>query len=194
MRYLLIPLTLALCACSVPSGDSTNRRDSEAKPPLNSPPVSSSPAKQGIDSASRGEAYALRLSAETLEFCDDDGAHALDLKSGLMRPAKAACPKKEEANTACGGLAGDPSVRSTPNQPDEIVDLKGSSYPLKGRVQDCVADGSLLAIITNSSAVWIDPADPIAHEVQSSGGDRVALGAGWIAWTQGARIFAKPIR
>ena len=194
MRYLLISLTLVLCACSTPSGVSSNRRESEANPQPSSPPLSSSAAKQSIESASRGEAYALRLSSETLEFCDEDASHALDLKSGLLRSAKAACPKKEEANTACSGLAGDPSVRSIPNQPDEIVDLKGSSYPLKGRVQDCVADGSLLAIITNSSLFWIDPANPVPHEVPSSGGDRVALGAGWIAWTQGTRIFAKPIR
>ncbi len=73
------------------------------------------------------------------------------------------------------------------------MDLNGASYPLKGRVQDCAVDGSLLAVATNSTVFWIDPADSAPHEVQSSGGDRVALGSGWIAWTQGERIHAKAI-
>ncbi len=196
MYYFLVPLTLALtlCACSSPSGDSNQPRDGSSRSAPGATPSSNSQTNPRIVSTSHGEAYALRLRGETLDYCDEEGAHSFDLKSGIVHPGKNTCPRKEEANSACSGLPGDPSVRSTPNEPDEIVDLKGNSYPLRGRVQDCVAAGALLAIATNSSVFWIDPAGSAKHEVPSSGGDRVALGAGWIVWTQGARLYAQSIR
>ena len=140
-----------------------------------------------------GEAFALTIIGNTLSFCANSGGHEVNLQTGKVLPRNETCPAKLEANTACSGLPADPSVRSTPNQPDEIIDFNGRSYPLQGRVQDCVSNGSRLAIATNATVLWLDSSESGTHIVQQSGADRIAISGTWIAWTSGNRLLAKAI-
>ena len=174
-RYTLIPPIFAICLCSCTDS---------AKPIA---------LANSFEATTLGEAFGLALSGNTLNFCDNGGGHEANLQTGKVVPRNYNCPAKLEANTACSGLPADPSVRSTPNQPDEIIDLNGRSYPLQGRVQDCVSNGSRLAIATNATVLWLDSSESGTHIVHQSGADRIALSGTWIAWTAGNRILAKAI-
>jgi hypothetical protein len=67
------------------------------------------------------------------------------------------------------------------------------SFPLRGRVHDCRADGKRLAIGTGSSVVLIDATKSTMKEIASQGSDRVAVADGWIAWTNGSSVRLAPI-
>jgi hypothetical protein len=102
------------------------------------------------------------------------------------------CPASEEPNTACSGLSLDVSVRTPFSEPNDIVDVGATSFPLRGRVHDCRADGKRLAIGTGSSVVLIDGAKRTMKEIASQGSDRVAVADGWIARTDGTSVRLAP--
>lgn len=141
----------------------------------------------------QGEAHNLRFEAGLLTFCDGRGARKVDLKTAQDSASDRVCPKPAEANTACSGLKLDVSVRSPASEANDIVDVNGASYPLNGRVHDCAADGGLLIVVTASGASLIDTAKGVAKELSQQGGDRVAVGSGWAAWTEGARMRLTPV-
>jgi len=103
------------------------------------------------------------------------------------------CAKIEEPNTACSGLALDVAVRASLSEPNDTVDVGGSSFPLRGRVHDCSAEGKVLAVVTGSAVILIDTAKGTATEVSQQGGDRVTLGSGWIAWTDRSKVHGLPL-
>lgn len=195
MRKLTGNGSLIFLFCLASCSDNSKPPEAAAKPAANSLPPQQKPAtlSNAFEAATRGEAFALSINSGTLKFCDTSGPHEADLRSAIVTAAKGSCPVKAEANSACSGIQGDPTVRSTPNQPNETIDAGGRSYPLQGRVQDCVADGSKLAIATNSTVLWLDSTEAGIHVIKESAGDRVAIGSGWLAWTTADRIFAKSI-
>jgi hypothetical protein len=174
MRFALLLAVLA-GACS------TKRSPQEAV---------KTPAEMQI--AAAGMVQGLRFDGTTLFFCDAQGAHGVDLKTGRATGAPP-CPASEEPNTACSGLNLDVSVRAPLSEPNDIVDLGASSFPLHGRVHDCRATGNRLAIGTGSSVVLIDAVKSTMKEIASQGSDRVAVADGWIAWTEGSSIRLAPI-
>jgi hypothetical protein len=149
---------------------------------------SSPPQLTDVKVAAEGEPYGLRLEADALTFCDQRGARSLDLKTGQERRLDRICPKREEPNTACSGLALEISVRAPLSEPNDIVDIDGLSFPLKGRVHDCAADGRLVAVVTASAVVLIDAAKGTRTEVSGEGGDRVAIGFGWVGWSKDSLV------
>ncbi len=81
---------------------------------------------------------------------------------------------------------------STPDLgPNDLVDVNGSRFPLDGRVHDCTADVKVLTIVTGASVVVIDAATNKSNVLDHTGGDRAAIGPGWIAWTSGSTVRAK---
>ena len=136
-----------------------------------------------------GEPYGLRFEGNSLFFCDGHGARKIDLQSGQVSAAVVGC-RKFEANTACSGFAIDVSVRAQRSEPNDIIDVDGSSFPLTGRVHDCIAEGKTIAIATNSQVVAIDVARDAMMAVNAQGGDRVALNSQFIGWTDGAKVWA----
>jgi hypothetical protein len=136
---------------------------------------------------STGPARALRLADNELSFCDARGAERWDLRSGRISPARHSCGTRDEPNTACASLPLQVDVRSPMGGTDDIVDVGNVSVPLTGRVHDCSADGKTLAIVTGSS---INAETGNSHPVAKKGGDRIAIGSGWIAWTDGSTLHA----
>jgi hypothetical protein len=141
----------------------------------------------------KGEPYALRLAGGALTFCDAHGGRKLDLGSGKESALPSACPGKAEPNTACRGLSLDVTVRGPLSEPNDIIDLEASSVPLNGRVHDCAAEGKLLAVVTGSAVIVINVARSTTREISPDGGDRVTIGFGWLAWTQGSKVLAARI-
>jgi hypothetical protein len=80
------------------------------------------------------------------------------------------------------------------SEPNDIVDVGADSFPQKGRVHDCFADGKLIAIVTGSAVSIIDTDKGTAKEVSGEGGDRVAVGSGWIAWAQGPSLQLESLK
>jgi len=140
-----------------------------------------------------GEAYSLHFAPDYLTFCDKRGGRSLRLLDARENRLDRNCAKIEEPNTACSGLVLDVAVRAPLSEPNEIVDVGGFSFPLKGRVHDCSADGKALAVATGSAVILIDTAKGTATEVSQLGGDRVTLGSGWIAWTDGSKVHVLPL-
>ena len=145
------------------------------------------PAPARLRTNSTGEPYGLRFEDGALAFCDSQGGRRLDLKTGQAAVAQIEC-KKEEANTACSGLSLDVTVSAPSAEPNDVVDVGGSSFPMKGRVHDCATDGKALAVVTNSRVVLIRPANGTSVEVNAEGGDRVAINSRWVAWADGSSV------
>jgi hypothetical protein len=135
-----------------------------------------------------GEAYNLRWDNDTLVYCDKRGGRAVNLQTARETAHEASCARVAEPNTACGGLGIDVEVRAPLSAPDDIVDLKGVSIPLEGRVSDCSADGRSIAVATGSTVVLIDVAKARAFTLDRQGGERVLLGPKWVAWSSGAQL------
>jgi hypothetical protein len=107
-------------------------------------------------------AFGLRVEGSTVSFCDKRGGRVLDLTTSQEASFDRACKKDEEPHAACGGLGCDVTVRTPKSGPSDIVDVNNKSFPLEGRV-------------------------PIA----GSGGDHIAIGAGWIDWSLGSTVHAR---
>jgi hypothetical protein len=139
-----------------------------------------------IEAAS--EPFALHLDASSISFCDDRGGWKAALPNGSPSPSNTPCPKPEEPNVSCSGTISDVEVRAPLSSPDDIVDAGARSFPLTGRVHDCAAEGAVLAVVTAHQVVAIRTDQGTSTTVSDSGGERVAVGSGWIAWTQGHLI------
>jgi hypothetical protein len=149
--------------------------------------AASSTAPTRVHANSEGEPFALRFETGLLDFCDNKGSKKLDLKTGQTTGGDFVC-NKEEPNSACSGFPLDISVRSPMSEPNDVVDVGGSSFPIHGRVHDCAVDGKNIAIVTASTVRFIDVATDKAVEVSPHGGERVAIGLGWVAWTEGTNV------
>ena len=165
-----------------------------------SAPSQPEPAKVGtitpkeFNLVATGNPYGLHLADGVLDFCDSRGGRELNLKTGQETNKDRSCASKEEPNTACSGVGTDVEVRAPLSEPNDIVDVGGSSFPLNGRVHDCAGDAKFLAIVTTSTTVVIDTAKSAITQVSSQGGDRVAIGDGWVAWSAGSDLHAKPVK
>lgn len=170
-------------------------------PDRTAPPSSSStaPATTTLSQAARteltiradGEPFGLRVDGGAVSFCDKRGGRKLDAATGQDLAFERTCAKDGEANTACSGFPLDVAV-STPNRgPNDVVDVTGKSFPLDGRVHDCAADGQVLAIVTGAAVVLVDTTTGKAEVIDHQGGDRVIIGAGRVAWSQGSTVRAR---
>ena len=189
---LLLPLALS-CARSEPRA----RTDGVQAVGASAVPANAGATVGGVGAAraearvtTKGEPYALRLTSGVLGFCDQRGGRQVDLETGQDTAAARACGKIDEANTACSGLGLEVTVRSPHDEPNDIVDVDGRSFPLRGRAHDCAADGKVLAIATASEVLLIDTTRGAAKKLDSQGGDRVAIGSGWIVWSMGSDLRA----
>ncbi|RAR57612.1 hypothetical protein C7401_115168 [Paraburkholderia unamae] len=138
--------------------------------------------------ATAGRPLWLRLQNGELTFCDTRGTRKLDLATGRDIALSQPCTSAVEPNTACSGVDPDVSVRALLSEPNDIVDIDGISVPLNGRVHDCAIGGKTLAVVTASSVVLISLGEGVVSKVSSSGGDRVAISPGWIAWSNAATL------
>jgi hypothetical protein len=140
-----------------------------------------------------GEPYALQFVNGGLSFCDNRGIRFLELNTGKDDSKQGSCPRREEPDPACN-TQHDVEVRSPTSQPGDIIDVGAQSFPLKGRVHDCSSDGKILAVVTASGVTVIDLAKEKSTEVSQEGGERVAVGDMWIAWTSGENIHAVKLK
>jgi hypothetical protein len=179
---------------------------SQSKPPASEPaaaPVAHSSAAARTSESpatptertvtAEGEPSVLLIGAETVLFCDKRGPRKLDLNTGADTVGDQSCAKSEEANASCSGLPLDITVRAPPSEPNDIVDVAGSSFPLKGHVQDCAVDGKVLAVVTSSGVTVIDTVKGTPTQLDQVGGDRVAIGHSWVAWADGSKLHAAAI-
>lgn len=163
--------------------------DVEAAQASSTNPTSARP-RTGLTVATRGEPSGLRFESSILTFCDRRGGRQVDLTTGRDVPFNRACQSNEEPNIACTDLNIDIAVQSPSSQPNDTLDLEGRLVPLRGRVHDCAADGKVLAVVTTSAVVVIDTTQGTTKELSRQGGDRVAIGSGWVVWSKGAQLRA----
>jgi hypothetical protein len=148
------------------------------------------PPRTGLTVATRGEPTGLRLERTMLTFCDKRGGRQLDLTTGREATFERDCAENDEPNITCGDLSLDIEVQSPLSQPNDVLDIAGRPVRLKGRVHDCAADGKVLAVVTGSTVVLVDTTRRTTKEISRKGGDRVTIGTGWVAWSNGAQLRA----
>lgn len=163
-------------------------------------PASPGPASTGeLRAPSRGAVTALALAGGALSFCDAAGLHTIPL-SGPVSPSGAASANAPAVACPPGGLAPratgpEITVRNPDHGPNDILELEGvaESFPLEGHAQDWASDGTKAVIVATASRVL--QLDPNAHgviELSQTGAQRVAAGEGWVAWTDGDTVVARP--
>jgi hypothetical protein len=180
---------LSLCALLLAT--SCHRAGSEALADAGASSTTSASVPTGPMSATAtGEPYGLRVEGDAVSFCDARGGRRLEgvgKDVALTRP----CARDGESNITCDTKGLDVEVSTPHGGPNDLVDVNGNRFPLQGRVHDCAADAKTLAIVTGSTVVLIDTATGKTETVDRAGGDRVAIGKGWIAWSQGSTVHAR---
>jgi hypothetical protein len=197
---LLAALAAGPTGCTrTPSAGSGAPAPAAAAPAPSAAPPPSAPAapkpaaaRAPFSIATQGSAHSLRFDGGGFAFCDKRGAIKVDLAAATSAPSADHCGAPREASSACDNPSGTISTRNPPNEPNDIVDLDGWSVPLSGHVQDCVVEGKTLAVATGSTVVLVDGVRESTKELSRDGADRVSLGAGWVAWASGARIYFAP--
>lgn len=182
-------LVLATAACSRSPERSTPASSSTA--PSSTTTTASQPVRTELTARAEGDPFGLRVEGGTISFCDKRGGRKLDTTSGRDAAFERPCAKDVEANTACSGLPLDVAVSTPSLGPNDMVDVKGKSFPLEGRVHDCAADGQVLAIVTGTAVVLVETTKDKAEVIDHQGGDRVAVGPGWVAWSRGPIVRAR---
>jgi len=190
VKPLTVLLMLAVAGCSR-SPERSTPAPSASTAPGSATTTLSQAVRTELAVSAEGEPFGLRVDGGAISFCDKRGSKKLDTTTGQAVSFERACAKNAEANTACSGLPLDVTA-STPNRgPNDVVDVKGKSFPLEGRVHDCAADDKVLAVVTGSAVVIIDTTKEKTEVIDHEGGDRVAVGPGWVVWTQGPTVHAR---
>jgi hypothetical protein len=207
MRVVLL-VALSAAACQNAKGTDGSPAPGSTAAPVTAP-VASGPAALAPPAASaapapsrivggtdyavpvKGKAFALAVQKDRVTFCDGRGPRALDLTTGADIAGDPKCPPPDEGNTACEDLGIDVIVRTPDRGPNDIVGVDALQVPLEGRVHDCVADGKVLAVVTPSQVVTIDTLHGKSGVVSNVGGERIAIGPGWIAWADYEKVHAK---
>lgn len=201
MKLAALAVAVLVVGCSRSSGSPAGPLLVDAAPPP--APVATLVAPQAGDAAPPepdapidaaappGLPYGLRVDGEAVTYCDGRGGRRLDPATGQSTPFARPCPPDEEADGACGNVpkALDVDVRSPQDTPDDIVGAGSENYPLSGRLHDCAALGSTLAVVTRSRVSLL--ADGKEQVIARRGAERVALGAKWVAWIDGSKVLAK---
>lgn len=192
MKWMTVFLIVAAASCSRGKDEAKSGEPPPAAAPATQAAAPSSP-KGEVTIATEGPAFGLRMEGASLIYCDKRGARKLDLASGQESAGSATCGAPEEANAACTGLAGlDVSVRAPGG--DDIVDVEGQSFPMKGKLQDCAALGKRVLVASSGSILLIDADKSVSKDVAPGGADRVAIGQGWVAWADGVKLRAVAAR
>jgi hypothetical protein len=179
-NFTRLLLLIALTACSRPAGQSEGLTTT----------VSTAPAKT-TDVSTVGTPYDLRLDGAAVSFCDSRGARKIDLASGSESASALTCTRDAGGNTACDGLPFSVEVRTPDLGPNDVIDTAGQTYPLDGRVQDCAASGQILGVVTGSTVVLIDTNSDKLKVIDHAGGNRVAISADWIAWSDNSSVHVR---
>jgi|CZKR01.1.fsa_nt_gi hypothetical protein len=187
----LLPLMVWLSLCCSRSKSAANHGDA-SNPSVQR--AASAPQTSDLSFSTEDQAYALNAENGILSYCDKRGGRKIDLRTRHDAPLERPCPVRDEPNAACSGLSIDVSVRAPLSEPNDIVDIGSLSFPLKGRVHDCSVHGKLLGIVTGSAVILIDVAKGSNSEINPDGGDRVVVGSGWIAWTNGSKLQASYLK
>lgn len=184
---ILVLLATSACSRSKAKADATPSTPSIT---FTAPPASSA-TRNEFTVSSTGVPFGLQVDAGTVSFCDKRGGRKLDLAAGRDIPFERTCPKDSDGNSGCDRMGLDVSVRTPGLGPIDIVDVDGKSFPLDGLIHDCAVDGDVLAIVTGSSVVIIDHVKGTTTLLDHDGGDRVAIGSKWVAWTSGSIVRAQ---
>lgn len=133
-----------------------------------------------------GSAYGLSVD-DAISYCDDRGGRKINPKTGEDVRVDRACAKAE-GNAACGGLSIALTVRMPGLGPDDVVEAPDYSFPLVGHVHDCATDEKTIAVVTHTQVSLLDAASGKAKVIDEEGGERIAIGPGWVAWSDGAIV------
>jgi len=143
----------------------------------------------------QGEPTGLEIRSGVLAYCEARGGRTIDLRNGRRQSPERACPDPTPPNPSCAGLERELHVRPAGAAGVDMVEFGGRAFNVGGRVQDCAVDGDTIAVVTDRSVVAIDAAGARTLSVRTdSGGQRVALGSGWIAWSNGSELNGEPLR
>ena len=137
-----------------------------------------------------GYTSGLRLESGLATYCDDRRGRALDLATGIDSAYERPCPKDEERNRACDGIAFIEQVRE-PGLDDIIDTNDGPSIPVNGHIHDCVFNAGVLLVATGLEVVAFDVKADHRKVKSKEGGDQVAISDGWLAWSEGRKVVAE---
>lgn len=140
-----------------------------------------------------GETRTLRLTDATLEFCDGQGGHRIELGADRGTVSSVPCAKDDGPNGSCSDLGLNIEVRSPPGESDDIVDFDNWSLPMTGRVHDCAAENGTVVIATGTRVVLVDVGKRTDRRVGSGGAERVAVGSGWLVWSDVTGLHLQPL-
>jgi len=139
-----------------------------------------------------GSARSLRVINETVVYCDAQGQHSFDtikLKDSVIQSS---CSQPNADMPRCSGEKLGLQVRSSPTEPDDVVDLPVKLVTLDGRARGCAVADQTVAVITGSELVLIDATTGAKREIEGARGDEVALSDRLVAWSTGQQInFAR---
>jgi hypothetical protein len=141
----------------------------------------------------QGAIASLGFDGRVLRFCDSRGSHRVNEDDEVVAVDGSRCPEPQDQNTSCQGLPLDVSVRTPPGEPNDIIDIGASSFPLHGHVQDCAASRSRLVIGTGSTVILIDAAQNTVKTLSEEGSGRVAVTRDWIAWAAAGSVQLAPL-
>lgn len=177
---------LVACACTRPK-PAANR-----SAVISSKSIPSAVNRETFTLVAVGEPYDLQIAEKFLTFCDTRGQRRVELTTGKDEPGRNPC-SRQDPDPACSKQH-DVSVRSPLSQPNDILDFGAQSLPMKGRVHDCAGDGKVVAVVTGASVNVIDLPNAVSNEISQEGGERVAVGDGWVVWTNGSNIHGARLR
>jgi hypothetical protein len=110
-------------------------------------------------------------------------------RTGTETAGAQACSKKEEPNTSCADLPIQVTVETPGRGPEDLVLAGAWGFHPNGHVQDCAADGKVVAVVTAMTVELYDADKGTTVVVDgSAGGGRVAVGHGWVAWSDLERV------
>jgi hypothetical protein len=106
----------------------------------------------------------LHFSGDELAVCTSSGQIDLDVPSMRITGRKQKCEFTTKADPICGSS-------------------KNLRESISGKIQDCSVSGKFVGAATTSSVFLLDLAHQRTQKIDASGGQRIALSARWIAWT-----------
>lgn len=135
----------------------------------------------GWSPATKGRPINLNLTAQTLNFCDDSGPRQVSLATGTETAGTQACPKESGDNPefTCNDQV---EVIGGSGGGNDTINFEGANFPLKGLSDACAQAGHQAIVSTGEEVLLIDAAANTTSLVSHEGGDRVAIGGGWVAW------------
>ena len=178
MRKLLVGCTVLF---SIGCKKSANKANEPMPVAPNRANVAGAPLPSQLQPIVMGLPYQLGLKSNVFSFCDDTGPQQIDVSTGKQTPAAQHCDrKKDEDQSSCDDEI---QIYGSPEGGNDRLAINDNEYILEGHSRGCDRDGKTVVVATVGAVEVIDGAANKVAIVDPGGGDRAAIGSGWVAWS-----------